>query len=326
MQSHINHFRRIYWYMRSNIFLILFLAAGLTACQKDLDIFIPDINQAATDSSWTNTPPTELPVQSDIWLPSQKDTIRFLGTGPFSFTTRSGLLLQMRLGQWVDSSNVPTNISPYFVESHWITRKGDMIRTQLDLTGSNTVIQTNGIAFLQLRNSTGSLLQVAQGSLFNYSVSAAVSQSNFFIRSNSIWVPPADNLNRVTYNGQLQRLEFQTKLTGWMAAGNSLTWQSNNPIQINTPTGFGNSNTLVYLMNDTQNWVRRANANHLLRRFEFSGLPGVNDVRIVGISKQGGQYYWANVNTNANSSAPISISLTFNPISLAELLQQLNSL
>lgn len=310
--------------MRLNIIITVLSLGLLASCQKDIDIFIPDVNQSALDSSWTASPPTELPIQASIFLPPQKDTIRFLGTGPFNFLASSGLTLQMRVGQWIDSSNVPANISPIYLESHWITRKGDLIRAQLDLTGNNAVIRTNGVSLVQLKNRNGGLLRVAPGSLFTFSVSSGPAQPDFFLR-NTNWVPPTDSINRVRYNAQAQRLEFQTQFIGWMAAGNSLPLIAGNQVFITAPANFGNSNTLVFVMGDSDNWIRRASGNHTLRRFELNGLPSANTLRVVGISLINGQYYWANT-TMTTAAGTSSLALTFSPTSLAGLLQALANL
>lgn len=312
--------------MRALFCIAILLPTLLSSCEKDLDLFIPDIDQTGLDSGWTATPPVELPVQTSLFLPPKKDTIRFIGIGPFNFPARSGLNLQMRVGQWLDSTNTPSNTSSYFLETHWITRKGDMIRTQLDLAGNNMVMQSNGISFVQLRNSNGSLLRVAPGSLFTYDAAGTNAPSSLFIRNNMIWAISTDSINRVSYNGQTQRWQFQTQQTGWLAAGQSIPTASSNQVFINSTPEYGNSNTLVYVMTDTQNWVRRATGNNTARRFEVNNLPAVNDLRIIGISLRNGNYYWANTLLNAGSASTTNVLLTFAPISFDALLQALDNL
>jgi hypothetical protein len=201
-----------------------------------------------------------------------------------------------------------------------------MIRTRLDLAGDRALVNASGIAYLQFRNTSGSVLRVAPGTIFSWSAPASATQANLFVQTNNGWLLPTDTTNRVNYNSQAQRFDFETRVTNWLAAGTSLPVDANKQLQITTPTNFGNSNTLVYVMADGGQWVRRANGRFSDRRFELVGLPASNSFRIVALSLLNGQYHWSNTVINPISASVQNASISFNPVSLSELLQALSSL
>ncbi len=281
-------------------FFSLSMLICLTACQKNIDLFVADPVQIFADTVWQNNLPSNAVVASlknELKAPKIIDSFSYSNTGVV-FSSGNISLTVPANGLTNNNGTVPTGIVKR--ESLLLQKKGDFIAMNMPTTINGKLLVTGGAFFLGLKNnniplavSSGNKLTVRYNNTLpvpnNHIYNAVVdSTTGFFIR----WEQNNDTaLNRslVTANGyeiQTNKLQYVQTAHSFDTAGMLQT-----TVSLNLPTQYTNLNTVAYISFNSIESVAGFTANVATRKFVSSLLPINKSVTIVVISKQGSDYY-----------------------------------
>ena len=322
--------------------IILVLFAGslfLNACQKDIDVFVPDAGQLnGPDTTWQGTVSAAMPVaalKNNLLAEPYRDTIN-VNANIASILTPFGLQVNF-------PPNCCTNGAGQLVtgkvdvEIQLAKKKGDMIRLDKPSSWNDSMLITAGQIFIQLKKA-GQTLQLAPGVRINirYIDLPTNPQMKFFIGDETNaqafnWIPtPEPSLDTVIITPQ--SYQVYTKRLRWISIAQ--------PFEINTgakvnvvadiTSYFTNANTIAYTVFKDLHSVVAMRPNLGTRKFITGKLPIGKAITVVVISKQGNDYYlgYESAVTQSSSSNPAIQQVHIVPIkkSLIQILSFLHTL
>lgn len=213
--------------MKTKAFILILFAGGLflNACQKDIDIFVPDPGQlSGPDTSWQNTVTATMPVsilknnlsQEPVYL----DSI-IVNANIATVTTPFGIQVNFPPNCCATTIGQPVT-GRVQVEIMVIKKKGDMIRLNKPSTYNDSLLITAGEIFIQLKKD-GQVLQLAPNVRINirYSDLPINPQMKFFIGDETNtqhfnWLPtPTPSLDTIIMG--TQNYELYTKRQRWIS-------------------------------------------------------------------------------------------------------------
>lgn len=293
-------------------FFSLSMLTCLTACQKNIDLFVADPMQIFTDTVWQNNLPSNAAVVSlknELKAPKIIDSFSYSNAGVI-FSSGNISLTVPANGLLNNSGTVPAGTIKR--ESLLIQKKGDFIAMNMPTTVNGKLLVTGGAFFLGLKNnniplsvSPGNKLTVRYNNTLpvpnNHIYNAVVdSATGLFIR----WEQNNDTaLNRsfATANGyeiQTNKLQFVQTAHLLDTVGIAQT-----TISLNLPPQYTNTNTVAYISFNNIESVASLTANIATRKFLSSLLPVNKPVTVVVISKQGSDYYFGSIQAITTFSA-----------------------
>jgi hypothetical protein len=286
--------------MKQRLIILLLLAGCVhfTACQKDIEIFIPDAGQLTTaDTSWNRIITATSPVSqllTTLQLPLHQDTIN-----PFynnSYQLNSGIYCSIQANSLTDSAgNLVTQ--KVDLQSLLLYKKGDIVRmNKSTVTETGRALQTNGILLLDLKKNEQAVL-VKPGKTVFTSIHPASSSGN-----NRLYFEKAGNNNCWQLNTDLQnsietvqdRLQINTSRLQWIFAGDytDSAAQNNGKILLQLPPHYTNYNSIAYLVYKNHHTVIRLNDDIGLRKFYCANIAAGHPAMLLLISKQADDYYF----------------------------------
>jgi hypothetical protein len=290
--------------MKIKAFISILFAGSLflNACQKNIDIFVPDPGQLnGPDTSWQNTVTATMPVsilknnlsQEPVYL----DSIT-VNASIASVLTPFGIQVNFPPNCCATSAGQPVT-GRVQVEIMVIKKKGDMIRLNKPSTYNDSLLVTAGQIFIQLKKD-GQILQLAPGVRINirYVDLPVNPQMKFFIGDETNtqhfnWLPtPTPSLDTIIMG--TQNYELYTKRQRWISLATLFDVNITTPrvsVSADIAPYFTNANTTAFTVFKDVRSVVAMKADLSTRKFITGKLPVGKQVTVVVISKQAGDYY-----------------------------------
>ena len=319
--------------------LVLFAGAFLlNACQKNIDIFIPDPGQLnGPDTSWAGTVTAAMPVsilKNNLLQEPYQDSI-IVNANIATIITPFGIQVNFPANCCTNAAGQPVT-GKVQVEVLLVKKKGDMIRLDKPSTSNDSMLVTAGEIFIKLKKD-GQALQLAPNVRFNvrYIDSPINPQMNFFVGDETNaqhfnWLPNPDTAN--TIFAGTQSYEIYTNRLRWISV--AYLYNLNNTVKVNISVDmasyFTNANTVAFTVFKDLHSVVAMQGNLSTRKFISGKLPVGKQITVVVISKQGNDYYlgYQAATTLAGSAGSTNQLVHVVPIkkSFPEILAYLNSL
>jgi hypothetical protein len=289
--------------MKIKAFILILFAGGifLNACQKDIDIFIPDPGQLnGPDTTWQNTVTATMPVsvlKNNLIQEPYKDTI-IVDANTATIITPFGVQLTFPPHCCNNGAGQPVT-GKVDVELIVVKKKGDMIRLNRPSTYNDSMLVTAGEIYIQLKQG-GQPLQLAPGARINirYADMPINPLMKFFVGDGANaqhynWLPTNDPSADTIIMGS-QIYEIYTKRQGWLSVANLFDANVSTPkvkLGLDAASYFTNANTTAFAVFKDVRSVVELKADLSTRRFLTAKLPIGKQVTVVVISKQGNDYY-----------------------------------
>jgi hypothetical protein len=322
--------------------IILILLAGslfLNACQKDIDVFVPDAGQLnGPDSTWQNSITASSPVsilKSNLSFAPYQDTI-IVNANIATVVTPFGMQINFPPNCCVNGAAQPVT-GKVDVEIQVVKKKGDMIRLDKPSIFNDSALTTAGQIFITLKKN-GQLLQLAPGIRYNinYVDLPTSQQMKFFIGDEGNtqtfnWLPTPDpGLDTIIITPQ--SYQIYTKRLRWISVAQPFEINTSGRVNVTADmaTYFTNANTVAFTVFKDVHSVVSMRPDLGTRKFITGRLPVGKAITLVVISKQGDDYYlgYESTVTQTPSSGPAIQHVNVVPVkkSLAQILSYLNTL
>jgi hypothetical protein len=322
--------------------IILILFAGslfLNACQKDIDVFVPDAGQLnGPDTVWQSTITPASPVsvlKNNLLIEPYQDTIT-VNANIATLATPFGMQLNFPPNCCVNGAGQPVT-GKVNVEIQVVKKKGDMIRLDKPSIFNDSALTTAGQIFIRLKKDT-QLLQLAPGIRYNinYVDLPTNQQMKFFIGDETNtqafnWLPtPEPNLDTIIITPQ--SYQIYSKRLRWVSVAQPFEINTSGRVNVTADMAsyFTNANTVTFIVFKDVRSVVSVRPDLGTRKFVTGRLPVGKAITVVVISKQGGDYYlgYESTVTQTPSSSPSIQHVNIVPIkkSLAEIFSYLNTL
>lgn len=312
--------------MRKNFTIAILLSGTLffAACQKDIDVFVPDAGQInGADTTWQSSITATMPVaalQTNLLAEPIKDSVELSTANIAYLTSSSGIICAFPPLSCINSAGTPVT-GKIYVELFVIKKKGDMVLMNKPTTSDGAMLVSAGEIFIRLKKD-GQELTLAPGAKINIRYNDFPVNSNMKLffgeeRANGIfnWMANADTINnRIGFGTQFY--EITTNHLRWInldyfydTAGIA---RSN--VSAKLPSNYTNANTTAFLVFKDLRSVLRMNADVTERRFNTGKIPQGKAAWVIVISKQGNDYFFSKeaittgLNTNVNATQTISLT------------------
>lgn len=327
--------------MNKKIIILVLFAGGLllNACQKDIDVFVPDAGQLnGPDTSWQTTISASMPVsalKNSLLTEPYLDSIN-VNANIATVATPFGLQVNFPPNCCVTAASQPVT-GKVDVEIQFVKKKGDMIRLDKPSTYNDSMLITAGQIFIRLKKA-GQPLQLAPGIRYNinYVDLPTNPQVKFFIGDETNtqafnWLPtPEPNIDTIIINPQ--SYQVYTRRLRWISIAQQVELNTVAKVSVaaDMASYFTNANTIAFTVFKDLRSVIAMHPELGIRKFITGKLPVGKAITVVVISKQGNDYYlgYESAVTQTSSSNPAVQQVHIVPIkkSLAEILSYLNTL
>ncbi len=301
-------------------FILLFLQG----CQKNIDAFIPDAIQMASEPVWQNSVSPNAPVfalKNELRKPFLRDSFPYSNTGTFFLSGNVSLTIPAN-GLITGIGTVPSGDIKR--ESLILLKKGDLISMSMPTVSNGRLLISGGAYFLGLKNNNADL-SVAPGKKLNlhYNFNVPAPGMKLFngiedMAGGFDWILNTDTFfNRVipAINGGY---EVHTNGLKWLhtARFSDTLGAPHTSLTLKLPANYTNSNTVSYIVFNDQHSVAPLTGNANTRTFVSGNLPVNRLVTVVVISKQAGDYYLGKIpaNTSVSSSGGSTPEIMITPL------------
>ncbi len=287
--------------MTRKIVTILLTAATIlfSACQKDLDIFVPDKGQAdGPDTTWYSAVTDVMPVaalRNSLLLDTYEDSIDV--SNKDTVTTASGLQCIFPANCCVNDAGQPVT-GKIQVDLVFLNKKGDMVRMNRPTTSYSRLLVSGGEIFVRMRKENKDLF-LAPSAKIEMRVADLFPNGamNFYAGvesnvNNLNWIDNPDIANNSVSVGS-QGYEISTNRLRWVNCAYLFDTAAITRSVITTelPASYTNANTSVYIILNDINSVVSLASNVTSRKFISSKLPDGKAATLVVLSKQGNDYF-----------------------------------
>ena len=327
--------------MNKKIIILALFAGGLflSACQKDVDVFVPDAGQLnGPDTTWQNTITATMPVsvlKNSLITEPYLDTIN-VNANIATVVTPFGMQVNFPANCCTTGAGQPVT-GRVDVEIQVVKKKGDMIRLDKPSTYNDSMLVTAGQIFIRLKKAGQSLL-LAPGVRYNinYIDLPTNPQAKFFMGDESNtqafnWLPtPEINLDTIIITPQ--SYQIYTKRLRWISIAQKfdLNTAAKVSVAVDMANYFTNANSIAFTVFKDLRSVVAMRPELGTRKFITGKLPVGKAITVVVISKQGDDYYlgYESAVTQNPASTPTVQQVHIVPIkkSLSEILSYLNTL
>lgn len=326
--------------MKLKAFVLILFMGGLflSACQKDIDIFVPDPGQTnGPDTSWHSTITATMPVsilKNELTEKPYLDSIE-VNASTATVVTPTGLIVTFPPWCTATSTGQPVTGNVQ-VEVQVVRKKGDMIRLNKPSTLYDSLLVTAGHIFITLRKN-GALVVLAPNVKINIRYIDLPIQQQMKLHvgdetnpSFFNWLPNPDPANNTVGIGS-QAYEIYTNRLRWisLAYGFNVTNTSSVNVTADIPSYFTNANTVAFTVFKDFRSVVAMHGEFNTRKFVSGRLPLGKQITVVVISKQGNDYYLGHTTTVTQpGTGTVSQSVHVVPIkkSFPEILSYLSTL
>lgn len=327
--------------MNKKIIILVLFAVGLflNACQKDIDVFVPDAGQLnGPDTSWQTTVTASMPVsvlKNNLLTEPYLDSIN-VNANIATVATPFGIQVNFPPNCCVTAASQPVT-GKVDVEIQVVKKKGDMIRLDKPSTYNDSMLITAGQIFIRLKKA-GQPLQLAPGIRYNinYVDLPTNPQVKFFMGDESNaqsfnWLPtPEPNIDSIFINPQ--SYQVYTRRLRWISIAQQVELNTVAKVSVaaDMASYFTNANTIAFTVFKDLRSVVAMRPELGSRKFITGKLPVGKAITVVVISKQGNDYYLgyesAVTQTSSANSAVQQVHIVPIKKSLAEILSYLNTL
>ena len=325
----------------TTIIFLIFTGFFLNACQKDIDIFVPDAGSLnGPDTAWYSAITSTMPiasVRSSLVIPGYTDSIQVNGSA-FTLTTPFGLQCIFPPNSCVGSGGSAITGSVN-VELSLLKKKGDMIRMNTPTTSNGYLLISGGEIFIRLKKENNEVhLSPGARIQFKFNDVPVNTQMRFFAGDESIperfnWLADTSSGNYVSPN--TQGYEVLTNHLHWINCDYFYNYNTSGQglVTVNADLApyFTNANTLAFTVFKDFRSVVGMYGDVSTRKFSCTKLPGGKAIAVVIISKQGNDYFFGYENTvtvTPTGTASVIQSVKVTPVktSLADILHYLDTL
>jgi hypothetical protein len=311
----------------------------LSACQKNIDIFVPDPGQInGPDTSWSNAITPAMPVavlKSNLLEEPYFDSIE-VNANSVTVLSPTGLLVTFPPNCCVNNTGQPIT-GKVQVELQVARKKGDMIRLNKPSTYYDSLMVMAGEIFVRLKKD-GQPVQLAPNVKIHirYVDLPTNQQMKLFVGDETNpqyfnWLPNPDQVNNVIAAGT-QAYEIYTNHLRWISVAHLYDLSSAIKVNVSADIApyFTNANTVAFTVFKDFRSVVAMPGNLNTRKFMSIKLPVGKQITVVVISKQGDDYYlgYQTTVTQAPASGSFNQPVHVVPIkkSLPEILTYLSTL
>jgi hypothetical protein len=320
--------------MNKKITILLLLSATLffTACQKNLDLFVPDPAAGGPDTTWYTAINNTMPVtalQTSLALTPIKDSFEITSSVTASLLNTGGLQCTFPPLCCVSSTTGQPVTGRIQAEVLVLRKKGDMVLMNKPTTSNGQMLVSAGQFLLRLKKD-GQDISLAPGAkiLVRYADLPINPLMKLFFGEEQLngqfnWQPNNDTLNNFIGFGQ-QAYEINTNRLNWINLDYfyDTAGVARAAVSVQLPFNYTNANTTAFLVFKDIRSVLRINANVAEKRFVSGKVPNGKAAWVVILSKQGNDYFMSKeaitTGTN-NTSGTQALSLTPVKTSLAEI-------
>lgn len=309
---------------------IISTALLLQACQKNIDMFVPDAAQAAgLDTSWNTTIAATAPVfslQNNLRVEPVTDSFE-VNNNFATINSLPDLQCTFPPNCCVNAAG-QTVTGKVYVDLQLIKKKGDMILMNKPTTAGGSLLVSGGEFFISLKKD-GKELQLAPNAKVSirYSDAPVNSAMKLFYGDETVpgrfnWIPNTDTVNRMIA-GQ-QAYEIITNRLRWINCDYfyDTTGIVRTVVTTQLPSNYTNANSAAFLVFKDFRSVLGMNADVPERRFVSGKVPAGKLAVVVVISKQGNDYFLGKetITTGLNVTTNVQ-KVTLNPVktSLADI-------
>ena len=326
--------------MNKKFILSLLIAAGflLNACQKDLDVFVPDSGSLnGPDSTWYSTITASMPVstlRTNLAITTYTDSIQ-VNSNVVTLSTPFGLQCTFPPNCCVGNAGQVIT-GTVNVELLLIKNKGDMIRMNRPTTSGDRLLVSGGELFIRLKKENNELHLAPNIKIqLKYADAPVNTQMRFFLGDESNpekfnWLPLTDSANFVSPYSQ--GYTIFTNHLHWVNCDYFFDTSGIAPVTVSASLAnyFTNANTLAFTVFKDLRATVAMYGNVATRKFNTPMLPAGKSITVVVISKQGNDYFLGYEKTTTatptTGSNIQSVSITPVKRSLADILSYLNTL
>lgn len=292
--------------MNRKITILFLISAGflLNACQKDIDVFVPDQGQiGGPDTSWYSIITPSMPVadvRNSLMIDTYKDSFQVSNNS--TITTPGGLQCNFPANCCVGNTGqtITGNVN---VEMMLVRKKGDMIRLGTPTTSNNRLLVSGAQVFIRLKKDNNEL-HLAPGTRIEakYTEQPISTQLKFFKgdASNATafnWMPNTDISDSffITPN----YYQFKSAHLNWLGSAYfyDTTGISRVAVKADLASYFTNANTIAYTVFKDYRSVVGMYGDISSKKFITGFLPVGKAITVVVISKQGNDYFLGYQNT-----------------------------
>jgi hypothetical protein len=279
--------------------LLISTALLLQACQKNIDMFVPDTAQGnGPDTSWNNTIASTAPVfslQTNLRFEPFTDSIE-VNSNSVTIISASGLQCTFPPNCCVNAAGQAVTGKVY-VDLQLIKKKGDMILMNKPTTSNGALLVSGGEFFISLKKD-GKELQLAPNAKVHIKytdVPVNTAMKLFYGEEPAPgrfnWVPNTDTANFIAAGQQVY--EITTTRLRWINCDYFYDTAGINRTVVATqlPSSYTNANTTVFLAFKDFRSVLGMYADVPERRFVSGKVPAGKLAVVVAISKQGNDYF-----------------------------------
>jgi hypothetical protein len=324
--------------MMKKILSCVLLAATLTACQKDTDIFIPDAVSVGLDTNWVAAVTDLSPVNEVKRLLKREnllDSVDAAAGG--TFQTSEGLTVIVQPGSLLLSGGAVAT-GKIHVETIVVRQRGDMIRLDKPTTSFGRILVSGGEIFIKIRKENEELhLAPGKGIYIKYTDPAPTRLMKLFYGDESNpdrfnWIPAANQTS-----GSVDTI---SNPSGYVLFSNQLRWincdyfadSSGNRVNVaaSLPADYTNANTSVYLVFKEIKSVAGMYGDMNTKRFLSPKVPVGKAAVLVSITKKGTNSYYLGHETFTTGATSLngiqSVPLKPQPASLSDIKAYLSTL
>jgi hypothetical protein len=285
--------------------LLLASALFLNACQKNIDVFVPDPGQTnGPDTAWYNTISPAMPVAAlqnnlNVQVETVRDSFEISSniTTATTITTTNGVQCTFPALSLVSTAGAIVT-GKIHIELLLVRKKGDMVLLNKPTSSNGSMLVTGGEIFIRLFKD-GQEIRLSPNAkiYFKYADAPIVSSMKLFFGDESVperfnWLPNTDTANNMIVPG-LQAYEIATNHLHWINVDYfyDTATITRSTVSAQLPANYTNANTSVFLVFKEIRSVLRMKADVPERRFISDKVPNSKTATIVVLSKQGNDFY-----------------------------------
>lgn len=311
----------------------------LNACQKNIDVFVPDPGQNNTaDTAWNNTISATAPVFSlhnTLLLQPVKDSFE-VGANAVTIITANGVQITFPPNCCVGGTGQAITGKVY-AEVLLIKKKGDMVLMNKPTSSNGRVLVSGGELFISLSKNGQPVLLAPNAKIqIRYADVLPSPQMKLFVGDETVparfnWLPAPDSINNFVNAGQ-QFYEITTNHLRWINCDYfyDTTGITRSTVSTSLPANYTNANTTAFLVFKDINAVMAMHADVPEKRFLSTKIPNGKLAVVVVLSKQGNDYFLAKetITTGVNVTTANNLKILLTPVktSLADIKLYLSTL